>query len=166
MGWVLAILTLAVAEFSRVRGSKRGRPVRGAQHIAMEQPEPSPSAAGGPSFIMEQPADMASSSAPSSGDAQPEAASASAPPPAAGKKKRGPAKFDPLSFPSPDQIMAEDAFNNCVVKTVVASGMGGLMGLAFGIFTASMDNSMVSAPSLRAHGRMGGRSRLEDVWPR
>jgi type IV secretory pathway VirB10-like protein len=60
---------------------------------------------------------------------------------AAGPKKK---KWEPLQVPSPMQIVQEDAMNNCLVKGTISCVMGGLAGLAFGLFTASIENAGVS----------------------
>jgi len=49
----------------------------------------------------------------------------------------------PLKLPSQEEMMQEDIMNNCAVKSVISGIMGGLLGVAFGIFTASMDTSGV-----------------------
>lgn len=48
-------------------------------------------------------------------------------------------RFQPLSPPSYEQMMGEDALNNCAVKSIIAGAMGGALGVAFGIFSASME---------------------------
>ena len=51
-------------------------------------------------------------------------------------------KIQPLSMPSYEQMMQEDVMNNCAVKSAIAGVMGGLLGVAFGIFTASLDTGV------------------------
>lgn len=48
-------------------------------------------------------------------------------------------KFQRLSFPTFEQMMAEDAMNNCGVRSAIAAAGGAALGAAFGIFTASLD---------------------------
>jgi hypothetical protein len=51
-------------------------------------------------------------------------------------------------------MMAEDAMNNCGVRAIIAGAGGALLGVAFGVFTASLDTG-VSGPRARA-GRVQG----------
>jgi hypothetical protein len=51
-------------------------------------------------------------------------------------------KFQRLEFPTFEQMMAEDAMNNCGVRSVIAAAGGALLGVAFGIFTASLDTGV------------------------
>lgn len=46
-----------------------------------------------------------------------------------------------VEMPSYEQIMQEEAMNNCFVKSVISGAMGGLLGVAFGVFTASVETS-------------------------
>ncbi len=57
------------------------------------------------------------------------------------KKKK---KWEPLQVPSPMQIMQQDVMDNCLVKGTISGVMGGLVGLAFGLFSASIENAGVS----------------------
>jgi hypothetical protein len=69
-------------------------------------------------------------------------------------------KFKQIAIPSAEQMMQEDAMNNCVVKTVLAGVFGGIAGVAFGLFTASIENSGgVRAPCAGGDGCMGGAGR-------
>ena len=50
-------------------------------------------------------------------------------------------KFKPIALPNAEQMMMEEIMNNCFVKTGVSTVMGGLAGVAFGLFSASMENA-------------------------
>eukprot|EP00955_Chlamydomonas_euryale_P078693 363193-Chlamydomonas_euryale.AAC.11 len=50
-------------------------------------------------------------------------------------------KFEMVTLPTMEQMMQEDAMNNCAVKTVLAGVMGGVSGIAFGLFFAALENS-------------------------
>lgn len=39
------------------------------------------------------------------------------------------------------RIVQEDFMNNCFIKSALSGAMGGLAGGAFGLFTASIENS-------------------------
>lgn len=56
------------------------------------------------------------------------------------KRFRG--KFEPLAMPTYETMMQEDFMNNCAVRSTIAGGMGGLLGVAFGVFTASLDTQV------------------------
>jgi hypothetical protein len=56
------------------------------------------------------------------------------------KRFRG--RFQPLQMPDYESIMQEDFMNNCAVRSCIAGGMGGLLGIAFGVFTASLDTQV------------------------
>ncbi|KAJ9519265.1 hypothetical protein QJQ45_017933 [Haematococcus lacustris] len=68
---------------------------------------------------------------------EPEASSSASPVPNKPPKR----KWEPLTVPSPMQIMQEDIMNNCFIKGGVSGAIGGVAGFAFGIFTASIENS-------------------------
>jgi hypothetical protein len=51
-------------------------------------------------------------------------------------------KYQPLQPPTFEQMMGEDMMNNCGVKCTLSGIMGGALGVAFGIFTASLDTSV------------------------
>ena len=50
-------------------------------------------------------------------------------------------KFNPITLPTAEQMMMEDVMGNCFVKTGLSGIMGGLAGVAFGLFSASMENA-------------------------
>jgi hypothetical protein len=56
-------------------------------------------------------------------------------------------RFQPMQMPNYETIMQEDMMNNCGVKSVIAGVMGGLLGVAFGVFTASLDTQVQAHPS-------------------
>lgn len=66
-------------------------------------------------------------------------ASTSSPP----KKKT----YPQLELPSPERMMQEDIMSNCFIKTALAGVMGGVSGVALGLFFAALENS---------HGGMDG----------
>eukprot|EP00798_Chlamydomonas_sp_ICE-L_P026323 gene26323-17418_t len=68
----------------------------------------------------------------------PSAAADAAPIIAEKKKKK---EYKQVTLPSGEMMATEDVLNNCVVKTTVSAVMGGLAGIAFGVFTASIENS-------------------------
>jgi import inner membrane translocase subunit TIM22 len=51
-------------------------------------------------------------------------------------------KFKHIEMPSPEQMMQEDIFNNCIMRTIFSGLGGGAMGAAIGIFSASIENSV------------------------
>lgn len=50
-------------------------------------------------------------------------------------------KYQQLSLPTFDEMMMQDMMNNCFIKSVMSGVMGGGMGIAFGLFTSSMENA-------------------------
>ncbi|KAG2447250.1 hypothetical protein HYH02_007990 [Chlamydomonas schloesseri] len=59
------------------------------------------------------------------------------PPPAEKKKK----KFEPIEMPTPEVLAAQEFMNNCFVKSAMSGAMGGVAGLAFGLFMSSFENA-------------------------
>jgi import inner membrane translocase subunit TIM22 len=55
-----------------------------------------------------------------------------------GKKKKQYQQLQPVTY---EQIMQEDMMNNCAVRSTISGAMGGLMGVAFGVFMSSMENA-------------------------
>ena len=47
--------------------------------------------------------------------------------------------YKPLELPTPEQVLQQDAADNCLVKSVISGAMGAVAGVAFGLFFASMD---------------------------
>lgn len=56
------------------------------------------------------------------------------------KRFRG--KIQPLQMPNYESMMQEDFMNNCAVRSAIAGTMGGALGVAFGVFTASLDTQV------------------------
>ncbi|KAF5825988.1 hypothetical protein DUNSADRAFT_5551, partial [Dunaliella salina] len=69
---------------------------------------------------------------------QPELPTLQAADAAGGKKSK---RYEPLELPHPMRIVQEDFMNNCFIKSGLSYVMGGLAGGAFGLFTASIENS-------------------------
>lgn len=59
-------------------------------------------------------------------------------------------RYQPLQMPSFETMMQEDMMNNCGVKSVIAGVMGGLLGVAFGVFTASLDTQVRARAGMHA----------------
>jgi hypothetical protein len=66
-------------------------------------------------------------------------------------------KFQRLEFPTFEQMMAEDAMNNCGVRSVIACVGGAVLGVAFGIFMGSVDTGVRGAWAGSAAGRRRSR---------
>lgn len=49
--------------------------------------------------------------------------------------------YTPLASPTPEEMMAQDMMNNCAVQAIISGGVGAMFGVAFGLFTASLDNA-------------------------
>ena len=70
-----------------------------------------------------------------------------------------PKTYKKVEMPTPEQMMMDDAMNNCVVKTVLATVMGSFLGAAMGIFFGAFEPSMPGdeklsvAQSLKIAGR-------------
>lgn len=62
--------------------------------------------------------------------------------------KRFKGRIQPLQMPNYESMMQEDFMNNCAVRSTIAGGMGGLLGVAFGVFTASLDTQVRGATAL------------------
>jgi len=56
--------------------------------------------------------------------------------------KRFKGRFQPLPMPTYESMLQEDFMNNCAVRSCIAGGMGGMLGVAFGVFTASLDTQV------------------------
>lgn len=98
-----------------------------------------PSAASSSSSAQEAGASIdATLSAPASSSSDPSTSQAT-------PEKKKPKKWDPLTIPGPEQLQMEDLMNNCIVKGALSCAMGGVAGLAFGLFSASIENAAVSA---------------------
>ncbi len=67
--------------------------------------------------------------------------SAAPPPPQQEPKKKSKPWLQPITLPNAEQIMMQDIQNNCFVKTGISGLMGGVAGVAFGLFSASMENA-------------------------
>lgn len=74
--------------------------------------------------------------------------------------KRFQGRFEPLQMPTYESMMQEDFMNNCAVRSVIAGGMGGMLGVAFGIFTASLDTQVGQQHSRCGHRFVFVRGRL------
>jgi import inner membrane translocase subunit TIM22 len=48
-------------------------------------------------------------------------------------------KYEAISVPSPEALMQQEIMDNCAIKTAMSGAMGGILGIAFGIFTASLE---------------------------
>ena len=112
---------------------------------------------GAPSTSAPDTSEMVSGSAATAPELAPEAASG-----ASEKKKpeaRKPRTYQKVEMPTPEQMMMDDAMNNCVVKSVLATVMGGVLGAAMGIFfgafepTMPGDEKLSIAQSLKNAGR-------------
>ncbi|PNH03060.1 Mitochondrial import inner membrane translocase subunit Tim22 [Tetrabaena socialis] len=79
--------------------------------------------------------ERADSSASASTSASPPAPSAPSPAP---KKKK---EWERISMPTAEEMTASEFMNNCAVKSALSCVMGGVAGLAFGLFTSSMENA-------------------------
>lgn len=91
--------------------------------------------------------DRAASGAAASTSAQLDAAAGPAPPAAAaapaaaGPKKKPKKEYQVIEMPSPEMILQQDVMDNCFVKSALSAAMGGLAGMAFGLFSASFENA-------------------------
>ncbi|GBF88280.1 import inner membrane translocase subunit Tim22 [Raphidocelis subcapitata] len=71
-------------------------------------------------------------------------------------------RFQQLSFPSFEQMMAEDAMNNCGVRSAIACGGGALLGVAFGIFMGSVDTGGIDSAAIGEN--KSTRVVLRETW--
>jgi import inner membrane translocase subunit TIM22 len=60
---------------------------------------------------------------------------------AAGSPAKKAKVFQQIAMPTQQELAAQEFMNNCLVKSALSGAMGGLAGLAFGLFTASMENA-------------------------
>lgn len=66
-------------------------------------------------------------------------------------------------MPTGEEIIAQDMFNNCFVKSAISGAMGGVAGVAFGLFSASMENAHgVSVAHLCELGQL--RQAVDGWW--
>lgn len=49
--------------------------------------------------------------------------------------------YQQLTPPNFEQLMFQDIMDNCFVKSALSGAMGGVAGIAFGLFSASLDNA-------------------------
>ena len=152
---------------SAATGASRARASRGGAPRAKERRSDAPRAVprgargargdGAPSTSTPDAPEMESGSAATAPELAPEAASG-----ASEKKKpeaRKPRTYQKVEMPTPEQMMMDDAMNNCVVKSVLATVMGGFLGAAMGIFfgafepTMPGDEKLSVAQSLKNAGR-------------
>ncbi|GFR50859.1 hypothetical protein Agub_g13144 [Astrephomene gubernaculifera] len=76
---------------------------------------------------------VASSTSASTSDSVP-----STPSPPTEKKKK---QWQQLAMPTHEELAAQEFMNNCLIKSALSGLMGGVAGLAFGLFTSSMENA-------------------------
>lgn len=76
-----------------------------------------------------------------SDDRSPAVAAESAPAAAAAPAKKAKKTYSQLEMPSPQMIIQQDIMDNCFVKSALSGAMGGVAGLAFGLFSASFENA-------------------------
>lgn len=54
-----------------------------------------------------------------------------------------PSRIEPLRLPTPEEIVAQDVWNNCAVRSVASGVMGGGLGLLMGLFLGALDNPIM-----------------------
>lgn len=80
--------------------------------------------------------------------------------------KRFKGRFQPLPMPTYESMLQEDFMNNCAVRSCIAGGMGGMLGVAFGVFTASLDTQVSDwAAACAAPQQWLGRRCITKVHP-
>ena len=88
---------------------------------------------------------LASTSTPRDTIVEPAASEAAAAPSGSGQGsggKEAPRRYKKVELPTQEQMMMDDVMNNCVVKSVLATVMGGFLGAAMGIFFGAFEPTM------------------------
>ncbi|KAJ0247850.1 hypothetical protein HA466_0162530 [Hirschfeldia incana] len=62
-------------------------------------------------------------------------------------------KIEPIRMPTPEEMRAQEVWNNCAVKSVASGVMGGGLGLMMGLFMGALDNPIM-------HDTMTGRQQF------
>ena len=57
--------------------------------------------------------------------------------------------YAPVQVPTPEQMAQEDFLNNCAVRTIMSTVLGGGMGVAFGLFMGGLRDSMDPVSCIR-----------------
>jgi import inner membrane translocase subunit TIM22 len=80
------------------------------------------------------------------------------------KKKPGsPGMYSRIEMPTPEMMASEDFMNNCAVRTIMSSVMGGGLGVLFGIFMGTMDTSHIDGSLTTDAQKKGFRETLREV---